>query len=181
MNNKNTKKLERLIQESQKGNKDAFQEIFEILNNRLFLYVLSHTKNRDDSLDITQDTFIEIWNSLEKFSYYSDETFYGFVFTILKRKIFANRKKTKDIPLENEVLESIDGGYELNNEDYRYLSKHIELLAKKYQDILRLRYWSDLTFKEISCVLNIKETTAKVWHHRAVQKLKVNLENYNHV
>ncbi len=181
MNKKSQKNLEKLIKESLKGNKEAFKEIFEILDNRLFLYALSHTKNRDESLDITQETFVEIWAALEKFTYCSDEAFYGFAFTILKRKIFAARKKKCVVPLENEILEKYGESYEMNIEDYRYLSKQIESLANKYQDILKLRYWSDLTFKEISGILNVKEATAKVWHHRAIQKLKINLKNYNHV
>jgi len=177
----NNKKLENLIAESANGNKESFRDIFEILSNRLFTYALSHTKNRDDALDITQDTFIEIWRSLEKFKYHSDEAFYGFAFIILKRKIFATHKKTPTIQLNNDILESIDNGYEMNVEYYRYLSKHINSLTDKYQDVLKLRYWSDMTFKEISKVLGIKEVTAKVRHHRAIQKLKINLEKYNHV
>lgn len=177
----NNKKLKNLIKESSDGNKESFREIFEILNNRLFTYALSHTKNRDDALDITQDTFIEIWSSLDKFKYNSDEAFYGFAFIILKRKIFAKRKKIPTVSLDNEILENIDEGYEMDIEDYRYLSKHIDSLKEKYQDVLKLRYWSDMTFKEISKVLEIKEITAKVWHHRAIQKLKINLEKYNHV
>jgi RNA polymerase sigma-70 factor (ECF subfamily) len=172
------KNLKLLIKKSQCGDKDAFHYIFEKLNNRLFSYALSRTKNRDVSLDITQDTFIDTWSAMEKFHYNSDEAFYGFIFTILKRKISQHRKNNRTFTVFNDAEEE---SYEIETEDYRYLFKHIDTLAKKYRDVLRLRYWSDLTFKEISKILDVKEITAKVRHHRAIQKLKINLEKYNHV
>jgi RNA polymerase sigma-70 factor (ECF subfamily) len=175
----NSKELKILVKESQEGSQTAFQEIFEKLNNRLFAYVLSHTSNREESLDIVQDVFIELWKSLKNFQYRSDEAFYGFVFIIAKRKLYRHHKsKRTNIPLsENEIDES----YEIKVENYQYLLKSINMLALKYQDILKLRYWSQMTFREISSVLNIKETTAKVWHHRAIKKLEVLLEKYDTV
>ncbi|MCH7529608.1 sigma-70 family RNA polymerase sigma factor [Patescibacteria group bacterium] len=166
-----------LIEEARNGSEKAFREIFEHLNDRLFLYCLSHTKGRDDALDILQDTFVELWIGLQKFSYKSDEAFYGFIFTILKRKLirYYKKSKRKTVSLEENGL---DPSYEMEKEDHRYLLRHISALGEKYQDLLRLRYWSGMTFGEISSVLGITESAAKVRHHRALQKLRVNLHEH---
>ena len=86
MNEVKSQSAETLIASAKKGDKEAFQGIFDMLSDRLFTYALAHTRNRDDALDLVQDTFIDLWNALHKFQYKNDESFFGFVFLILKRK-----------------------------------------------------------------------------------------------
>ena len=71
-----------------------------MLSDRLFSYALAHTRNRDDALDLVQDTFIDLWGGLKKFKYKNDESFYGFVFLVLKRKLYRHYKKqpANDLP-----------------------------------------------------------------------------------
>lgn len=166
--------LQNLIEKSREGDSEAFQEIFELLSDRLFNYALSHSRSRDEALDIVQEAFIELWKALSRFSYSSKEEFYGFVFIILKRRIYSfyKRKTPATQELENTHIEE---SYEIEVEDYRYLEKNMTKLPKNYQELLRLRYWSALTFKEVASFMNIKEGTAKVWHHRAIKLLRGNL------
>lgn len=170
--------FKQLVNEAKNGNKEAFKEIFEGLNKRLFSYAFSRTLNRDDALDIVQETFIELWDSLEKFKYRSNEEFQGFVFTLAKRKLFRfYNTKDKTVPLDEKIIDGA-GGYEMEIDNHQYLFNQINSLSPNYQDVLRLRYWSGMTFSEIASFLRVKETTAKVWHHRAIQKLKILLANY---
>ncbi|MCR4306343.1 MAG: RNA polymerase sigma factor [Candidatus Yonathbacteria bacterium] len=174
MNKENLQKLHVLIKDVQDGNEDAFRVIFDRLSARLFAYVLSHTSHRDDALDIVQETFIDVWKGLPTFQYKSDEQFYGFVFVVLKRKIYKRHRSMRDtVSLDEEILHE---SYEMKTEDYRHLLKHVGKLGESYQDILKLRYWSGMTFTEAAAMLGIKETTAKVWHHRAIKKLQAMLE-----
>ncbi|PIP73346.1 MAG: hypothetical protein COW88_02290 [Candidatus Lloydbacteria bacterium CG22_combo_CG10-13_8_21_14_all_47_15] len=162
-----------LIKRSREGDTDAFRCIFERLNDRLFQYARAHTVARDDALDIVQDTFIDIWKSLNGFAYRSDEAFYGFVFVILKRKIARYRRINAiraSLPFNEKIAN--EASYEIEREDYRFVMKALERLATDYQELLKLRYWSDMSFAEIALVMNITEGTAKVRHHRALQKLK---------
>lgn len=175
MNSQDTNKnLAVLIADARKGNQGAFREIFEHMYARVFRYVLSHTPERDDALDITQEAFVDLWKALQKFSYKSDEEFYGFVFLVVKRKI-ARFYKTKRITVsfdENTMSESDESAHE----DHRFLMKQIQTLTAKYQELLRLRYWGGMKLAEAADVLGITEGTAKVWHHRALQELKTKVE-----
>lgn len=168
--------LKQSIREARAGDTSAFKAIFDTLHDRLFAYALMQTKNRDDALDIVQETFIDLWHALEKFEYERDEAFYGFVFVILKRKIYRCRlKRSSSVSIENiEIREE-----SAVSEDYRHLHKHINTLSPQHQQLLRMRYWAGLPFKKIATALNIKETTAKVWHHRALSKLKGNVKKYD--
>lgn len=163
-----------LVADAREGKQGAFREIFEHLHARVFGYVLSHTPERDDALDITQDAFVDLWKALRKFEYKSDEEFYGFVFLIVKRKIarfYKHRRATVSFD-EDVADESVD----TEREDHRFLIKQIGALAMKYQELLRLRYWGGMKLAEAAAVLGITEGTAKVWHYRALQELKTKVE-----
>lgn len=179
MNSQNTNEnLAVLVAEARKGKQEAFREIFEHLHVRVFRYVLSHTPERDDALDITQEAFVDLWKALRnqssRFAYKSDEEFYGFVFLIVKRKI-ARFYKTRRVTVSLDE-NTIDESHEFEHEDHRFLVKQIQTLTAKYQELLRLRYWGGMKLAEAAAVLGITEGTAKVWHHRALQELKVKVE-----
>ena len=169
--------LQVLIERAAEHDMEAFQAIFELLNDRLFGYALSHTKSREDALDIVQETFIELWGALQKFHYASRQEFYGFVYVILKRKLYRNRKKAV-ISVELEERHIMDN-YEIEVEDYRYLEKKMKTLPERYQELLRLRYWSSMTFREIASSMRINENTAKVWHHRAIELMRAGMQSFN--
>jgi len=174
--------LKALSEKAKNGDKEAFRKIFELASDRIFAYAYSRTKNRDDAMDVTQETFIDLWDGLKKFQYKSEEAFYGLVFIIAKRKLYriykaykANRTVSIEESRESASLEGskpeIDSG--------GYLDKYIAMLNDKYRSILKLRYFSGMTFGEIANNLAIKETTTKVRHHRAIKKLKTIFEKYD--
>lgn len=176
-----SKELNTLIKKAQNGSEDAFKEIFNRLSDRFFAYTFSRTSNRDDALDIIQETFIDLWNSLKKFKYKSDQSFYGFIFTITKRKLYHYYKNKPKVASLDEINKKHLIQPAIKLEDDGYMLNQINQLTSNDQDIIRLRYWSQMKFNEIAAVLNITETAAKVRHHRALQKLKTNLNKNNHV
>ena len=168
-------RLEIWVKGAQEGDSEAFRHIFDLLSDQLFTYALSHTKSRDEATDLVQETFIDLWKALQKFTYKSKSQFYGFVYIILKRKLYKIFRRTlSSVELEET---QIADSYEIKIEDYRYLEKKLHKLPERYQELLRLRYWSELSFSEIAACLNTNESTAKVWHHRALKVLNEQLQN----
>ncbi len=166
--------LEVPVKLAKQGDKDSFRQIFERFNSAVFAFVSLRTSNRDDALDLVQETFIDLWNGLPKLKYRTDEELGGFIFIIAKRKLYKLYKSGgKTVPLDEKMLGET---YEMENNDYRYLFRHVNSLSPDHQEILKLRYWSDMSFGEVALALNIKETTAKVRHHRAIQQLKTLVE-----
>ncbi|KKL18891.1 hypothetical protein LCGC14_2470990 [marine sediment metagenome] len=177
----NSEELKMLVEKAQNGDRDAFKEIFDRLSDRFFAYTFSRTSNRDDALDISQETFIELWNSLKRFKYRSDQSFHGFLFKIIKRKLYQYYKKKQKIVSLDVLDEKQLVQPAAKQNDYGHILGYVNMLTSKNQDIIRLRYWSQMTFNEIAAVLNITETAVKVRHHRALQKLKINLNKENYV
>ena len=75
--------------------------------------------------------------------------------------------ETYDIPSE-------DG----EREDYRVLLEKVRNLKENERLCIELRYFKDLKFQEIAEILGVSENNAKVLHHRAIKKLKEDLQIY---
>jgi RNA polymerase sigma-70 factor (ECF subfamily) len=163
--------LERLLRESARGDTGSFKELYEFLSNRVFAYVRSRTLARDDALDITQQVFIELWKALPRFTYRSDATFYGFLFTIAKRQLIRTYRDARNaaVPLEREE-DVPDAGEDRVLEDT--LVRALASLDDISREIVVLHHWSRHTFGEIAPMLDMNESAVRVRHHRALGTLR---------
>lgn len=175
-----TQTIESAVTKAAQGNHVAFRDVFDAGNDKLFNYLLGQLHDRDTALDMLQETFIDIWRALPKFRYRSDEEFWGFVFTIARRKVFAYRKHAgRSIAVENNTLELMhEENVKVNEhypEDHSLLINALAKLSETSREILKLRYWSELSFKEIAITIDTNENAAKVRHHRAIKELQIYL------
>lgn len=156
-----------------------FRAIYDLTIDKVFSYVLLRTQDRDWSKEIVQDIYLSLWKSLPKFEYISQAHFYGFLFTVVRRKLWKARIRfVKNVSLEDVYDFIEDESYEENKEDYRVLLKEISSLKNKERMVLELRYFSNFSFGEIGSALNISENNAKVLHHRAINKLRSRIPEY---
>jgi len=174
--------LANAVQKTAQGDRAAFRTVFDAANDKVFRYLLGQLHNREEALDVLQDTFIDIWKALPKFHYRSDEEFWGFVFTIARRKVFAIRKnatRTGQVLVDNEALELMDEERSESavtySDDHSMLLDALAKLSDTSHEILKLRYWSELSFKEIAITIDTSENAAKVRHHRALKELQTHL------
>lgn len=162
-----------LTEKSGKGDEEAFKQLYLHLNDRIFSYVLSRVYTREDALDIAQHIFTDVWLAMKKFTYISDDHFYSFVFLIAKRRLGKYyRSHKRHISLEEKHMSDM---YEIDLDglsDIEMIRQCMEQLRNEYREIVELRYWSQLSFKEIGGVLKSTESAVRVKHHRAIAKLR---------
>jgi len=170
----NPPELENHIKACISGDPESFRYVFDFSKNRIFNYVLSRTNNREDALDITQEIFVDLWKALPKFKYRSLGQFYSFIFLVAKRRLIKHYRSAKySSELDETKIDLINGKNDQGDiADYQSLINGMKKLKKNHQETLRLRYWSGLSYQEISQIFGTKESTVKVWHFRAIQKLK---------
>ena len=167
--------LETLIEKSVQDEK-SFNLLYDMTVKKVFRYFMARTGSRDKSLDLAQDVYISLYKALANFKYKSEEQFFGFLFTIARRthiRSWVNNPKT--IPLLEEYDVACD---ENEKEDYRALLKEVDKLKEKQKMVIKLRYFSDFSFKEIGLTLSITENYAKVLHNRAIESLQIIRKKY---
>ncbi|PWB38711.1 MAG: hypothetical protein C3F02_02260 [Parcubacteria group bacterium] len=165
-----------LLAASRQGNEEAFYGFYQILHQPLFRFLLSRSKTREDAQDILQELFIDLWRASGRFNYHSDAQFYGFVYRIARRKLSRHYQEK---PAAQWQDGNIRDSYEFIPEDFGQIRKVLNLLDEKYRLVIELRYWSQLTLKEIAAVLEITENNVKIRHYRALKKMEELLKKHD--
>ncbi|PLS15431.1 RNA polymerase subunit sigma-70 [Bacillus sp. M6-12] len=160
------------VKKAQKGDDQAFLEVINTENTKLYRIAYLYVKNESDALDIVQETVYKAYisiNTLKQPSY-----FHTWLTRILiNTAMDFLRKNNKVFPIDQHSLERMESPKSVNPEDKLVLLQAIESLEEKYKTVIILRYYKDLTVKQIAGLLECPEGTVKTNLHRAINKLKI--------
>jgi len=158
---------------------DTFKKTYEEYSDSIFRFSLTRVSDREQALDITQETFLRLWKTMSEKKPIKNSQ--AFLFTIAKHLIIDWYRKKKSISLdqmiENENIpfdvpdESSFKVIELGIEGKNLLSK-INDLPPIYRDSIYLRLVEDLPPKEISEILNVSVNVISVRINRGLEELK---------
>jgi len=165
-----------------KETSEKFSEVYENESDAIFRFCLVRVSNREQALDITQETFLRLWQSLRGNKEIQNNR--AFLFTIANHLIIDWYRKKKSMSLEgmmyrdgeleyDPVDESTVDGLGLEAEG-RYLLRAISKLAPNHKDPVYLRFVEDLTPGEIGKILWISANAASVRITRGLEELRKN-------
>ena len=175
-----------LIERIQGGDQDAFKELVERYQRKVYSICYGMLKDQESSLDVSQEVFIKVYRYLEKFN--RESSFYTWLYRItVNMCIDYIRKNSKvqrveyddrlshdssDIEGEEHILPSrlgihpdkVYGRKELREK----MLEALESLSEKHRTILILREVEGLSYEEIAEVLNISKGTvmSQLFHAR---------------
>lgn len=171
--------LSQLVKSSADGNAGDFKVLYERLIDKVFAYVRYRINTEDDATDLTQEVFVDLYKALPTFTYVSKEQFYGFVFTITKRKLakFYSNKHTQASKTTSEFDEERYQNQTDNTTTSQYVAEALQTLDDVTREIIVLHHWSRYTFPEIATLINMTESAVRVRHHRALKTLSASLDS----
>ncbi len=170
-----------LIKKVKEGDMNAFGQIFERYKLQAIRTVCLITGDASISEDIVQEAFVKCYLSIKGLK--NPEQFRSWFFRLLTRLAWKSQKKAKRLvpteTIEEEVdsktcVPSVESSY-LQKEEDQLLQEEIKKLDGKYQLILILYYYNELSIKEIAKVVGCLEGTVKSRLHTARTKLKIAL------
>ncbi len=169
----------KIIEEIIAGNTKQFRILVEKYQNPVYKVILKITGNNEDALEITQDVFVKVFESLNQ--YKPEYKFFSWIYRIsINRALLFEKRKKKFISTEGfkEKLKIMPfEAVDLEERD-KLLNNYIQGLKDYYKTVVLLKYYSDLSYSEISEVLGIPEKTVKsrLYDARVILKDKL-LEN----
>ena len=162
-------KIEDLVVEAKRGNKEAYSKLIESVEKDLYKVARARLNNEEDCKDVIQDTIITAYLNIGKLK--NNSKFKPWIIKILINKcnsFYGKNKKREEIAekckTDYEVTEDFDS--KINFEDI------IKSLNEKERKIFELYYDDGLTIKQISRMLNINENTVKTNLSRGKIKIK---------
>lgn len=149
----------------------SFEQLLTRHKNRVFGFIMSKIKNKDLADDIFQDTFVKVVNSLQKGKYNEEGKFLPWVMRIAHNLIidhFRREKKNKKISNSSDfdIFDVISNGERTQDEDmirkrvHKDLNDLVEFLPSNQKNVLKMRYYDDLSFKKISQKTDVSINTA---------------------
>jgi RNA polymerase sigma-70 factor (ECF subfamily) len=160
-----------LVKKYVEGDENALTVLINRHQSKIFGFIYSKISDRDISNDIFQDTFIKVIRTLKSQSYNEEGKFLPWVMRIAHNLIIDHYRKNKKMPMFRETEEfsifSImsDDSLTIENKIIREqveidLKKLIEELPADQKEVLVMRMYQDMSFKEISEITGVSINTA---------------------
>ncbi|TAE27380.1 MAG: RNA polymerase sigma factor [Candidatus Kapaibacterium sp.] len=183
-----------LINDLAKGSESVLREIYDVYKNIVFNTALSYLRDRSEAEEITQDVFIEVFDSAKKFEGKSSVRTWVYRITVnkcLDRLRYLKRKKR--FAQVQSLFKS--GGtalqYDVADDDFEHpgialdrqenakiLFKALQHLPQQQQTAFILSFMEELPRQEVADVMQISLKAVESLLQRAKANLRVALEKY---
>ncbi len=158
-------------------NPEKFVLLYDKYFDQIYRYVFRRVNDKDMVHDLVSQTFFDAFSHLKDFEWR------GFPFSSWLYKIAHNnvlkwyreQKKTQTVDLENiqELADKVDHHEEAAlNESAEEIQKAMELLEPEEKEIIKLKYFEELSNIEIADVMGLSANNIGVKIYRALKKLK---------
>lgn len=165
--------MTKLVQRAKKGDDEAFEQLIRSVREKLYRTAYAYVRNEQDALDIYQEAIYTAYVTIKKLK--KPESFTSWITKILMFKaIDFIRKESRHFSTDDEEVFSTLIEPE-NVDDIMHamdLSVAFKYIGPKVKTIIMLRYYHDLSVKEIAIIMNVPEGTIKSHLNRAKKELK---------
>ncbi len=170
-----------LIDEAISGDEKAYARLMKKYRKPVFHTVLRMVRNTDDAEDLTIETFGKAFKNLSKFQ--KSYTFSAWLFRIATNNCIDFIRKRKLKTLSVHAAQTLKDGRSIRvdirddglsphdktirNQKIKIIREFVKLLPTKYQKLVKLRYFQELSYKEIAREVDLPLGTIKAQLHRA--------------
>jgi RNA polymerase sigma-70 factor (ECF subfamily) len=157
-----------LMKHYQQGESMAFEILYERHQSKVYSYLFKRLKEKEVIDDVFQNIFAKFHKARQKYD--SKFEVLQWIYTISRNELldYSKKKKLNIIELRDEHAviekEEIDLPFSIEEES---------VLNEKEREVLKLKYFSDSNYKEISEALNSNESNIRKITSRALKKLKL--------
>ena len=168
------------VRNAQKGDESAFAFLYREYRERVFRYFFSRVGNRSAAEELTSQTFLAVLEGLPVYRH--RQKFGAWVFSIARNKAmdyFRRQKRLSgsedehyiSLSVDPQILENI-----ISAERVQALAQLIRQLPLDRQELLRLRFVVDLTYREIAEITGRRTAAVKKSIYRLLDEMKQSLE-----
>lgn len=165
----------------------AFSELLNTFHERIYWYIRKIVITHDNADDVLQNTFIRIYKNIHSFQ--GKSKLLTWIFRIAHNEALRLLEKQNKSTLAS--LEDINPSYlkDLTQDTY-FDGEDIKLrlheiietkFSNKQRLVFNMKYFDDLSFKEISEILNVNENTLKSSYYSAVKIIEEEVTETNYI
>jgi RNA polymerase sigma-70 factor (ECF subfamily) len=178
-----------LVKNYVEGDEYALATLIERHQSKIYGFIYSKVMDKDTTEDIFQDTFIKVIKTLKSKNYNEEGKFLPWVMRIAHNLIVDHFRKTKKMPFNRDTEEysvfslMTDNG---PNIESKLITEQVEVdlqrlineLPEDQREVLVMRIYDDLSFKEISDLTGVSINTALGRMRYALMNLRKVIEKH---
>ncbi len=150
----------------------SFEDLYRENGNTVYKFLLAKTNNPDIAEDLTQETFYQALKRIDKYD--NSCKISTWLCAIAKNLLYEYYRKNpvnEDLDSVNSETESAES-LALTSINKVELMKSLHSLEDPYREVMYLRIFGNLSFKEIGEITGKSENFARVTFYRAKEKLR---------
>lgn len=173
-----------MVDKARDGDRMAFNQLADQFQKQIYQMVYYRTNSRMDAEDITQDVFLQAYKNIRHLK--SSAVFRSWLFRIAVNRVrdFYRKKKFKSlfgfVSMDQETFQeteemAVDPAAEqtLQRRDFwRQIEQMLASLSRMEREVFLLRFFDQLTLKEMGDALGKNQSTIKTHLYRALGKVK---------
>ncbi len=175
-----TEKLNEIISGCKQGNNEAFSKLIDLYSNRCYGYFYRLTGDATTANDLLSDLFLRL---VERIGSFKGSSFNNWIFTvasnIFRDYLRQKYRRQKLLDAKKKQLQNETSKRQPNSELADKLQENIAKLDADSAELLMLRYYGQLSFKELAEVRKVPVGTVLSKVHRSIKRLKELMDDGN--
>ncbi|MBX4187166.1 MAG: RNA polymerase sigma factor [Candidatus Doudnabacteria bacterium] len=167
--------LKEILRKAQGGNTEAFGLIYDHFGPRLYKFIYFRVGHKEVAEDVLSDTFVKGWQKIGHVS--SPAALSAWLYQIAKNNIidyYRIKKETVSLDDVQDFLEDEVNPIDTTNLgiEQKQILEIMKELPQDQQEVIKYKFFEDLSNEEIAYVLGKNEGAIRVIQHRAISKIK---------
>jgi RNA polymerase sigma-70 factor (ECF subfamily) len=151
------------------GDELAFRELYEFLSRPLLAYCLSFTRDMDAAKDLFQHTMVQVFEHRHRVR---DGNLMGWIFTIARNACRTwETRSQRFVPLDDVMTAHLAAEPFSDADDVTVVQQAILSLSEEFRTVILLRYFGEMSVREIADSEGISESLVKIRLFRARERL----------
>lgn len=158
----------------------SFGELVSLYKERLYWHIRKIVLIHDDADDVLQNTFIKIFNNIQKFK--GDSKLYSWMYRIATNESLTHLKKKAKLhsidseTFKNQLVEKLEADVYFDGDEIQLkLQKALATLPQKQQLVFNMKYFEEMKYTDMSEILDTSVGALKASYHHARKKIEAYL------
>ena len=157
------------------GDRAAFGKLYDGYVRKIYDFIYYKTHHRETAQDLTADTFTKALAAAERFDPVRG-TFQSWLYRIARNTVIDYYRTKKEVQDVDDVWDLSDDTNIAQDTQTRLkveeVKNYLEKLKPDQRDIVIMRVWQDLSFREIAEIVGKSEAASKMAYSRAIRQLR---------
>lgn len=166
---------EKIIIACQNGNAEKFGELYDAYIRKIYDFIYYKTHHKETAEDIASIVFIKVFEKIKSFDC-AKGTFSSWIYRIARNSVVDHYRTKKptiniddvwDLSGREDIVRDFDTAQKIEK-----VEKYIQALNSEQRDIVMLRVWQEMSYKEIAEIMEKSEAACKMTFSRAMGELR---------